>query len=87
MTEWKGPEPTIATIVYPDGNALSGYSVPYPEKQITKLVALCKALVKKYPNIIRENIVAHYQIAFPEGRKNDPFGLGIVDIKDLIFNG
>ncbi len=85
MTEWKGPEPTMATIVYPDGEALSGYSVQYPEKQLNKLVALCKALVEKYPQI--EHILTHYEIAQPIRRKNDPFGLDIKKIKDMVFDG
>ena len=78
-------EPVAAKITYPSGHTLSGYAVPYPEKQLNKLVALCKALVKKYPAITRDNIVTHLQIATPEGRKNDPFGLDVEKIKDMIF--
>lgn len=73
------------TIVYPSGQALSGFAVPYPEKQTNKLVALCKGLVAKYPAITKDNILTHYQIASPEGRKNDPFGLEVGAIKDMIF--
>lgn len=85
ITEWKGDEPQMATIVYPSGKALSGYYVPYPERQLNKLVSLCKVLVEKYPQIIRENIVTHYQVASPEGRKVDPFGLDMDMVKNMIF--
>lgn len=77
--------PQAGTIVYPSGQAVSGYFVPYPDKQIEKVVALCKALVNKYPEITRDNIVTHYQIGVPEGRKNDPFGLDVEKIKNMIF--
>jgi len=82
----EGEEPVTGQIVYPSGQALVGYYAPYPEKQITKLVALCKALVEKYPAITRENVITHYDIGYPEGRKNDPFGLDVEYIKDLIFS-
>lgn len=77
--------PQAGTIVYPSGAALDGFYVPYPEKQINRLVALCKALVKKYPAITKDNILTHYDIGRPEGRKNDPFGLDVEGIKDMIF--
>jgi N-acetyl-anhydromuramyl-L-alanine amidase AmpD len=84
--EWKGAaKPFESSIVYPNGQALTGYSVPYTKRQIDKLVALCKALVEKYPDITRDDIVTHYQIAQPIGRKNDPFGLDLWHIKNLIF--
>lgn len=79
-----GPVP--AKIIYPSGATLEGYAVPYPEKQIKKLVALCKAIIEKYPAITRENVLTHFEIGFPEGRKNDPFGLDMEYVKDLIFN-
>jgi len=79
-------EPMEGKIVYSGGMVVSGYYVPYPEKQIEKIVALCKGLVKKYPAITRENILTHYQVAQPEGRKNDPFGLDVEAIKDMIFD-
>jgi len=79
--------PVKAKIVYPSGKTTLGYALPYPEKQQDKLVALCKALVEKYPAITKDNIVTHYQVARPEGRKNDPFGLDVEAIKNLIFNG
>jgi N-acetyl-anhydromuramyl-L-alanine amidase AmpD len=63
-----------------------GWYVPYPEKQLKKLVALCKALVKKYPAITRDNVLTHYGIATPEGRKVDPFGLDVEAVKDQIFD-
>jgi len=78
-------QPESGTIVYPSGNAVSGFYVPYPEKQLDKLVALCKALVKKYPAITKDNILTHYQISQPLGRKNDPFGLDMNNIKNMIF--
>lgn len=78
-------QPEYGLITYPSGAGLAGYYVPYPEKQITKLVALCKALVEKYPEITRENIITHYDIGFPEGRKNDPFGIDIERIRDMVF--
>jgi len=78
-------EPVYGEITYPDGSVLGGYYVPYPEKQLRKLVALCKALVEKYPAITRENILTHYEIGFPKGRKNDPFGLNVEEIKTRVF--
>ena len=78
-------EPVEGIIVYPDGATVSGYYVPYPEKQVEKLIALCKALVVKYPSILRENILTHYQIAYPFGRKQDPFGLDLEYIRDMVF--
>ena len=80
-----GVEPQQGTITYPSGTVQMGYFVPYPEKQIDKVVSLCKALVEKYPQITRDNIVTHYQVGQPEGRKNDPFGLDVEKIKDMIF--
>lgn len=82
----EGGEPTAAKITYPSGAVLEGYSAPYPEKQVKKLVALSKALIEKYPAITRENVITHYDIGYPEGRKNDPFGLDVESIKDLIFS-
>lgn len=79
-------EPIKASITYPSGQVLEGYVVPYPEKQVHKVVALCKALIEKYPAIKRENILTHFEIGHPEGRKNDPFGLDVEYVKDLIFN-
>jgi len=77
--------PVEGEIVYPDGKKTKGWFVPYPDEQIEKLVALCKALVAKYPAIVEKNIITHYMIAQPFGRKNDPFGLNIDEIKDMIF--
>lgn len=78
-------EPVYGSITYPSGNTLEGYYVPYPEKQVEKLVALCKGIIKKYPAITRENIITHYDIGHPEGRKNDPFGLDMEMIRDWVF--
>lgn len=78
-------EPVYSSIKYEDYKVLSGYSLPYPEKQRNKLVALCKGIIKKYPGITKENIVTHYQIAIPCGRKNDPFGLDVEEIRNQIF--
>jgi len=83
--EWKGITPIRASITYPSGKILEGYVVPYPDVQVEKLIALCKALVKKYPNIGRENILTHFNISTPEGRKNDPFGLDIQYVIRRIF--
>jgi len=79
-------EPVPAKIVYPSGATLEGYAVPYPQAQVEKLVALCKGIIGKYPAITRENVITHFQIGDPEGRKNDPFGLDMEYVKDLIFN-
>lgn len=84
--KWKGAEPTMGKIVYPDGKELSGFFAPYPIIQIQSVVDLCKSLVKKYPLIQKDNILTHYNIAQPAGRKNDPFGLDIENIKNRIFN-
>lgn len=77
--------PVPAEITYPSGAKLSGYAVPYPDKQVEKVVALCKGLVKKYPQIKPEDIITHYDIGHPEGRKNDPFGLDIDLVRKLVF--
>jgi len=82
---WAGDEPKKCEIVYPSGKVLSGYGVQYPEKQLKKLVALCKALIEKYPQIGQDDILTHYGIGRPEGRKNDPFGLDVDELKKLIF--
>lgn len=78
-------QPVPAKITYPSGHVLEGYVLPYTDKQIKKLVSLCKALVEKYPSITRENILTHYEVGFPEQRKQDPFGLDVEHVKDLIF--
>lgn len=76
--------PISASITYPDGRELAGYAVPYPEEQISKVIALCKALVKKYPQITAEDILAHYEVS--QYRKNDPFGLDIDEMVTRIFS-
>ena len=78
-------EPVPAKITYPSGKVLEGYAVPYPEKQVDKLIGLCKALIEKYPAITPENIITHYEIGSPEGRKNDPFGLDVKQVIERIF--
>lgn len=78
-------EPVPASITYPNGEVLEGFAVPYPEKQIEKLIALCKGLVKKYPQIGLEDILTHYEVARPFGRKIDPFGLDIDEIITRVF--
>lgn len=84
--EWKGKEvPIKVTITYPSGKILEGYALEYPEVQVNKVIALCKALVQKYPDIGREDILTHFQIATPEGRKNDPLGLNIQYVINKIF--
>ena len=86
LVEWKGKEvPVKATITYPSGKILEGYALEYPEVQVNKVIALCKALVQKYPDIGREDILTHFQIATPEGRKDDPLGLNIQNIINKIF--
>lgn len=84
--EWKGEDtPVKNQITYPDGSIISGYGISYPVKQIDMLVALCKAIVKKYPNITRNDIAGHFQVSLPYGTKNDPFNLDIEYIKTKIF--
>jgi len=78
-------EPVFSKIIYPSGKVLEGYSVPYPDKQVEKLIGLCKGIIKKYPQIKAEDILTHYEIAQPEGRKNDPFGLDMRDIVTRIY--
>ena len=78
-------EPVKGLIKYSDGQELEGYYIPYPEKQIEKVVALCKGIIKLYPNIQAKDITTHYEIARPIGRKNDPFGLDMDYIRKLIF--
>jgi N-acetylmuramoyl-L-alanine amidase len=84
--EWKGVTPFKASITYPSGKILEGFAVPYPEVQIEKLIALCKGIIKTYPNIGKNDILTHFNISTPEGRKNDPFGLDISDIVNKIFS-
>lgn len=85
VKEWKGETPLEGEIVYPSGNTLKGYYPPYPKVQIDKVVELCKALIEKYPQIGKEDILTHYQIGVPEGRKNDPFGLDVKELINKIF--
>lgn len=79
--------PVAGSITYPSGRVVDGHYVPYPTVQIEKLVALCKGLVKKYPAITKKNIITHYDIGQPEGRKNDPFGLDVEMIREWVFEG
>jgi N-acetylmuramoyl-L-alanine amidase len=44
---------------------------PYPEEQHQAAVAVCTYLCYKY-NISADDIMAHYDIALPPGRKTDP---------------
>lgn len=83
LKEWKGTTPKFSKIIYPNGKVLEGYGVEYPEKQINAVVDLCKALIVKYPNIKKEHILTHFQIAGE--RKNDPFCLDISDIIEKIY--
>lgn len=76
--------PVSGEITLPNGDAIAGWYVPYPDDQIKKLIELCKALVKKYPAITANNIITHYNIA--PYRKNDPFGLDINYIKRMVFD-
>ena len=85
MKEWRGAAPVFGSITYPDGKVVEGWYVPYPDVQKDKLVALCKAIIKKYPIITKEEILTHFQIALPIGRKNDPFGLDVAEIIRKIF--
>jgi N-acetyl-anhydromuramyl-L-alanine amidase AmpD len=83
---WDGEKPPVKTLIkYPSGRELEGYCIPYPIEQIHNIVALCKGIIKKYPQIEKDDILTHYQIAQPEGRKNDPFGLDINYIKRKVF--
>jgi N-acetylmuramoyl-L-alanine amidase len=77
-------DPVYGSITYPSGKVLEGYYVPYPEKQLKKLVGLCKALVNKY-ELGPYSLVTHYEIGQPEGRKNDPFGLDLSELATRIF--
>lgn len=85
VKEWRGETPLETQITYPSGQTLKGYYVSYPNAQVDMVVDLCRALVKKYPQIGREDILTHYYIGIPEGRKNDPFGLDVDEIIDRIF--
>lgn len=86
LKKYTGPvSPVYGTVTYPSGKILEGYYVPYPQVQLEKIVALCKALVLKYPAITKGNIISHYDIGQPEGRKNDPFGLDIDMIRNWVF--
>jgi N-acetyl-anhydromuramyl-L-alanine amidase AmpD len=88
LKKYTGSVPPLAgSITYPSGKVVDGHYVPYPTVQIEKLVALCKGLVKKYPAITKKNIITHYDIGQPEGRKNDPFGLDVEMIREWVFEG
>jgi len=87
VREYEGSEkPVFGKIVYPSGTVLCGYYVPYPDKQIDRLVALIKGLVEKYPRIGKDDILTHYQVGLPEARKKDPFGLDIGKIIKRVFD-
>ena len=85
LKEWSGVTPVKSSITYPSGKVVEGYSAPYPKEQTEKVISLCKGIIKKYSNIGREDILTHFEIATPEGRKNDPFGLDIQYIINKIF--
>lgn len=85
LKKWNGAQPEFGKITYPDGTVLEGYFAPYTEKQIEKLKSLCAALVAEYPDIGPDEILTHYEIATPRGRKNDPFGLDVESIIRDIF--
>lgn len=72
-------------IVYPNWVRVEGYYAPYPDEQVSAVIKLCRALVKKYPSITRDSIFTHFNIGRPIGRKNDPFGLNVREIVDKIF--
>jgi N-acetylmuramoyl-L-alanine amidase len=78
-------KPESGLIQWADGMLVKGYFVPYPEKQIEKLISLCKGIIKKYPQIGPKDILTHYEIAQPQGRKNDPFGLYVDEVIKRIF--
>lgn len=84
MVEWKGAKPVTGFIKYPSGQRVSGYYVPYSYEQIKATIGLCKGILNKYPEI--DQILTHYEIATPEGRKNDPFGLDVSFIRDKVFD-
>ena len=83
--EWSGAAPLEGSIVYPSGTVLKGYYAPYPPIQKERVAELCRALIAKYPQIGRDDILTHFGTSQPEGRKNDPFGLDIEEMKKLIF--
>lgn len=85
LKEWKGETPTLSSITYPNGTKIEGYTVAYPQIQTDAVIDLCKSLLVQYPNINKDGILTHYQVATPAGRKNDPFGLDVELIKQKIF--
>jgi N-acetylmuramoyl-L-alanine amidase len=85
LKEWKGEVPVESKIVYPDGKEVEGFGVRYPEKQLKAVFDLCKALINKYPAIGAEDVLTHFQVATPVGRKNDPFCLDLSSLKDKLF--
>lgn len=83
--EWLGNRPTETSITYSDNSILTGYFVEYPPKQLDALASLCKELAIKMPNLTRNRVLTHYQVASPIGRKNDPFGLDLNAVLDKIY--
>jgi N-acetylmuramoyl-L-alanine amidase/AmpD protein len=51
---------------------------PYPEKQLEVLCELLEGILSRHP--VRF-LVGHYEIAVPYGRKTDPVGLSIEEIR------
>lgn len=85
LKKYTGSTKPIEGSIIINGVELKGHYIPYTEEQINKLIALIKALIIKYPQITKNNILTHYQIAQPPGRKNDPFGLDINNIINRVF--
>jgi len=84
LKRYKG-ETKFGRISYPDGSEVEGYYAPYTKEQITCIIALCKALIKKYPKIKKGNVFTHFWVGKPIGRKNDPFGLDVDNIIKEVF--
>ena len=84
--EWTLDMPVYGELVYPDGHKLKGGAVQYPYAQTDAAMRLCKALIKMYPEIKKEYILGHFQVAIPSGRKSDPsFTFNMEDFKNKVF--
>lgn len=75
-SEWQGrPDLNSWTLGIEMVNLNDGID-PYPQVQYQAVLALCRYLMGSY-DISVDNVVGHYQVAVPAGRKTDPRGFDL----------
>ncbi len=75
-SEWRGkPDLNSWTLGIEMVNLNDGLD-PYPQVQYRAVLALCRYLLGRY-DISVDNVVGHYQVAIPAGRKTDPRGFDL----------